>query len=161
MTLGRSLDACALQVRLGARGLTLRGISQQAYALGPKILEVERWLPSSPCPVYEVHPEVSFAVLLGEPARASKKTWAGMVERRRALEAAGIHGRHRRRRRRSGVGGRHAGRSSGSVVSRPHNRGDGSLLARSACARRSGPTSRDLGLVGHGDPSSLVSFMRL
>ncbi|MDQ3641859.1 MAG: DUF429 domain-containing protein [Actinomycetota bacterium] len=66
------------------------GISQQAYALGKKIVEVEQWLPSSPCPVYEVHPEVSFAVLLGSPARASKKTWAGMVERRRALETAGI-----------------------------------------------------------------------
>ncbi len=66
------------------------GISQQAYALGMKILEVEQWLPSSPGPVYEVHTEVSFAVMLGAPAQASKKTWAGMVERRRALEAAGI-----------------------------------------------------------------------
>ena len=69
---------------------TRTGISQQAYALGAKILEVERWLPSSRCPVYEVHPEVSFTVLLGTPAQASKKTWAGMVERRRALEGAGI-----------------------------------------------------------------------
>lgn len=67
------------------------GISRQAYALGRKILEVERWLPSAPCPVHEVHPEVCFALLLGAPARASKKTWAGMVERRSALEAAGIH----------------------------------------------------------------------
>ena len=66
------------------------GVIQQAYALGRKILEVERWLPSSPCPVYEVHPEVSFAVLLAAPAQTSKKTWAGMVERRRALEAAGV-----------------------------------------------------------------------
>jgi len=69
---------------------TRSGISQQAYALGRKILEVERWLPSSACPVYEVHPEVSFAVLLGAPARAPKKTWAGMTERRRGLEAVGI-----------------------------------------------------------------------
>ncbi len=66
------------------------GISWQAYALRTKIMEVERWLPSSPSPVHEVHPEVSFAVLLGAPARASKKTWAGMVERRKALEAAGV-----------------------------------------------------------------------
>jgi len=73
-----------------ATALTGRGISQQAYALKAKILEVERWLHSAPAPVYEVHPEVSFAVLLGAPARASKKTWAGMVERRKALEAAGI-----------------------------------------------------------------------
>lgn len=74
-----------------AVALTGRGISRQAYALGKKILEVEGWLlPSSTCPVYEVHPEVSFAVLLGRPARASKKTWAGMVERRQGLERAGI-----------------------------------------------------------------------
>ncbi len=66
------------------------GISQQAYALRTKTVELEQWLPSSPWPVYEVHPEVSFAVLLGSPARASKKTWAGLVERRRALETAGI-----------------------------------------------------------------------
>jgi len=73
-----------------AKARTGTGISQQAYAFGKKIREVERWLPSSPSPVYEVHPEVSFAVLLGARARASKKTWAGMVERRNALEAAGI-----------------------------------------------------------------------
>ena len=79
--------ALATQAALARTGT---GISQQAYALGRKILDVERWLPSSPCPVYEVHPEVSFAVLLGAPARASKKTWAGMVERRSALEGAGI-----------------------------------------------------------------------
>lgn len=69
-----------------ASARTGTGISQQAYALGTKILEVERWLPSSPCPVYEVHPEVSFSVLLGRPARASKKTWTGMAERWHALE---------------------------------------------------------------------------
>ncbi len=66
------------------------GVSQQAYALGTKMLEVERWLPSSPSPVYEVHPEVSFAVLLGAPALAPKKTWAGMVQRRHGLAAQGI-----------------------------------------------------------------------
>ena len=40
--------------------LTGAGISQQAYALRSKILEVERWLPRAPAPVWEVHPEVSF-----------------------------------------------------------------------------------------------------
>lgn len=79
--------ASATQAAFASTGA---GVSQQAYALRTKILEVEQWLPSSACPVYEVHPEVSFAVLLGSPARAPKKTWAGMVERRRTLEAAGI-----------------------------------------------------------------------
>lgn len=64
--------------------------SRQAFNLAAKVLEVERWLPAAPCPVFEVHPEVSFALLLGHPATASKKTWAGMVERREALLGAGI-----------------------------------------------------------------------
>lgn len=69
-----------------SRRLTGHGISQQAYALAPKILEAERWLQDVSVPVWEVHPEVSFAVLLGHPARAPKKTWAGMRERLAALE---------------------------------------------------------------------------
>ena len=40
--------------------------------------------------MYEVHPEISFAVLLGAPASAPKKSWAGMCERREALESAGL-----------------------------------------------------------------------
>jgi predicted RNase H-like nuclease len=70
--------------------VTGSGISQQSYALRRKIIEVERWLPSSTCPIFEVHPEVSFAVLLGAPAAAPKKTWAGMRQRWRGLAAAGL-----------------------------------------------------------------------
>jgi predicted RNase H-like nuclease len=66
------------------------GISQQSYALRAKILEVDRWLADAPCPVYEVHPEVSFTELLGHPARATKKSWQGAVERRAALATVGI-----------------------------------------------------------------------
>jgi predicted RNase H-like nuclease len=70
--------------------LTGSGISQQSYALRTKIFEVERWLPSAACGVWEVHPEVSFRFLLEMPASASKKTWAGMIERRSALCGVGI-----------------------------------------------------------------------
>lgn len=73
-----------------SRELTGRGVSIQAYRLGPKLQEAEAWRHSVGAPVREVHPEVTFAVLLGHPARASKKTWAGMVERRDALAAVGI-----------------------------------------------------------------------
>lgn len=73
-----------------SRQLTGSGISQQSYALRAKIFEVEQWLPEAPRGVWEVHPEVCFALLMGHPASASKKTWAGMVERRKALAAAGI-----------------------------------------------------------------------
>jgi predicted RNase H-like nuclease len=74
-----------------SRSVTGFGVSQQSYALAKKILEVEAWLPSAPCQVREVHPEVSFGLLIGRPASASKKTWAGMVERRQALLGVGIN----------------------------------------------------------------------
>ena len=70
--------------------LTGRGISRQAFGLAAKVFEVERWLPAAPCRVVEVHPEVSFAAMLGHPAVHSKKTWAGMIERRDALAGEGI-----------------------------------------------------------------------
>ena len=70
--------------------LTGSGISQQSFALAPKIFEVEAWLHLAPCPVFEVHPELAFTVMIGAPPTASKKTWAGMIERRTALAAVGI-----------------------------------------------------------------------
>lgn len=73
-----------------ARRVTGHGLSRQAYALAPRILEAELWCGRHPTPVWEVHPEVSFAVLLGHPAAAPKKTWSGMRERRTALERAGV-----------------------------------------------------------------------
>jgi predicted RNase H-like nuclease len=71
--------------------ITGSGVSLQSYALATKIFEVEHWLPTAPCGVWEVHPELSFALLMGHPATASKKSWAGMVERRDALATTGIH----------------------------------------------------------------------
>lgn len=73
-----------------SRDLTGKGISRQAYALAPKILEAEAWAKTVDVPVWEVHPELSFTALLGRPAAASKKTWAGMHERLAALRADGI-----------------------------------------------------------------------
>lgn len=57
--------------------LTGLGMSQQAYTLGAKILEVEEWLTFAPCPLLEVHPEVSFAELLGAPASAPMSRGSG------------------------------------------------------------------------------------
>lgn len=73
-----------------SRARTGHGVSQQAYALRRKILEADRWRRQTAAPVWEVHPEVSFALLLGHPARSPKRTWAGMRERHRALQGAGI-----------------------------------------------------------------------
>lgn len=72
------------------RELTGSGISIQAHALRPKVLEVDGWVRTAGVPVWEVHPEVAFALLLGAPAAHPKRTWAGQRERRLALAAAGI-----------------------------------------------------------------------
>jgi len=72
------------------RRLAGSGISRQAFNLREKILQVDGWLPSAPCAVVEVHPELSFAELAGAPLTDSKLTWAGAVLRRQLLGAAGI-----------------------------------------------------------------------
>jgi predicted RNase H-like nuclease len=61
-----------------ARGV-LPSLSAQSFALGKKVLEVEACLEER---VIEVHPEVSFAALAGQPN--------GQMERRRLLASAGI-----------------------------------------------------------------------
>ncbi len=66
------------------------GISTQAYALRPRILELDAYVHNPAVPVIEVHPEVSFAALAGEYLPYPKKCWAGMVLRRDLLTSAGI-----------------------------------------------------------------------
>ena len=78
-------EATAVAVRL-----TGSGISQQAYRLREKIFEVEEWLPTSPAPVWEVHPEISFAVANGAPLACSKHTWTGGQERWQILARQGL-----------------------------------------------------------------------
>jgi predicted RNase H-like nuclease len=78
-------EACAV-----SRRLTGKAPSRQAWALGPKILDVEGWCEGVDVPVREVHPEVSFSLLAGTPILASKATWAGLEARRTALAAVGI-----------------------------------------------------------------------
>ena len=72
-----------------ARTITGKGISQQAFALGRKILEVHT-LAEVDERVIEMHPEVSFRELAGEPVLESKHTAAGLARRRELLAAAGI-----------------------------------------------------------------------
>jgi predicted RNase H-like nuclease len=73
-----------------SRELAGEGISKQAFALRPRLLEVDAWVATSVVPVFEVHPEVSFTVLAGHPPEQPKKTWAGAVQRRGLLAAAGV-----------------------------------------------------------------------
>lgn len=73
------------------RCLAGSGISRQAFGLRDKILDVDGWLPAAPCPVAEVHPELSFAAMAGDrPLTDSKSTWAGAARRRELLASEGI-----------------------------------------------------------------------
>jgi predicted RNase H-like nuclease len=65
------------------------GTSRQAFALVPKILEVEQ-AAAEDTRIFEVHPEVSFCKLKGAHLEEPKTTWNGFMERRRLLAGAGI-----------------------------------------------------------------------
>jgi predicted RNase H-like nuclease len=67
-----------------------KGISQQAFGLRTKILEIDGWIKESKQTVIEVHPEVCFATMAQGPLLTRKKTWAGAEQRRQLLAAAGI-----------------------------------------------------------------------
>ena len=68
------------------RELGISGISAQAYAIGPKILEVER---ERDARVIEVHPELSFAEMVGR-VLPNKRSWNGIAQRTEALQTVGI-----------------------------------------------------------------------
>lgn len=68
-----------------------KGLSRQAYNIGPKILEVDAFLhahPDYPSRFHEVHPEVCFLGLAGRPMVHGKKTEAGREERLSTLGLA-------------------------------------------------------------------------
>lgn len=65
------------------------GVSQQAYALRKKIGEVAA-VCATDSRLYEVHPEVSFRSMRGEPLQRGKRTWAGFQERLALLRAISL-----------------------------------------------------------------------
>lgn len=65
------------------------GISRQCYGLRTKILQVDALIQSNDR-VVEVHPEVSFRAMAGEQLAHSKKTWNGLMMRRKLLSERGI-----------------------------------------------------------------------
>ena len=73
---------------------TGRGLSKQAYAIFPKMREVDAVLsPALQNRVFEVHPELCFTELARSQnlvIGSGKKTLAGMVQRIQLLEAAGL-----------------------------------------------------------------------
>lgn len=67
-----------------------RKVSQQTFAILPKIAEADAFVRSDPWArriVYEVHPELSFARWAGAPMANGKKTPAGREERLRLVAA--------------------------------------------------------------------------
>jgi predicted RNase H-like nuclease len=66
------------------------GISKQAFALRHKIRQVDRWIRRTGHRVVEVHPELAFAQLAGQPLPHSKSTWNGAAQRRHLLAGTGI-----------------------------------------------------------------------
>ena len=72
------------------RELIGEGVSIQAYGLRERIFEVDQWVRGQPRRVVEVHPELSFATMAGEPLADSKMTWAGVELRRQLLADWGI-----------------------------------------------------------------------
>jgi predicted RNase H-like nuclease len=76
-------EACAVSRRVSGRA-----ISKQLYNIVPKIREVDRWLSQSGSlsqHLFEMCPELSFAVMVGHPMRHTKKTPEGRAERMEAL----------------------------------------------------------------------------
>ena len=73
------------------RATSGQGVGAQAFGLRDKILEVDAWVRSRPTvAVFEVHPELSFAVMAGAPMLTSKKSDEGRSARLAALAATGI-----------------------------------------------------------------------
>lgn len=72
-----------------ARTITGKGISQQAFALRRKLLEVHEHAEGDER-IVEMHPEVSFCELAGAPLTESKHTAEGLSRRRALLADAGI-----------------------------------------------------------------------
>lgn len=65
------------------------GLSAQSYALRTRILEVQPHAAHDQR-IIEVHPEVTFATMAGEPLPFAKKTWNGQMMRRNLLRDEGL-----------------------------------------------------------------------
>jgi predicted RNase H-like nuclease len=72
------------------RELTGQGFSVQAWGLRQKLLEADEYRETCHHPLFEVHPELAFAAMAGQPHADSKHTAVGRVRRRALLAAAGI-----------------------------------------------------------------------
>jgi len=85
-----ALEAAAFPEALSASRRVLGvGLSRQAYALGPKILEVALIVVAGDR-IIEIHPEVCFRAMAGRNLAFPKSSWAGMQYRLKLLAGAEI-----------------------------------------------------------------------
>ncbi|WP_017582922.1 DUF429 domain-containing protein [Nocardiopsis valliformis] len=70
--------------------VTGQGLSRQTYSLFPKVLEADVLRRTGTHLLYEVHPELSFRTMAGEPVAFAKKTWNGQRLRERLLADTGV-----------------------------------------------------------------------
>jgi predicted RNase H-like nuclease len=72
------------------RELTGQGFSIQAWGLRAKLLEANTYREACDDPLHEVHPELAFGAIAGQPLPHSKHTPAGQQLRRELLDRAGV-----------------------------------------------------------------------
>jgi predicted RNase H-like nuclease len=82
-TITTHADASARSIEVSGTGL-----SQQAWRLVPKMAEVEA-LAAEGVELTEVHPELAFATIVGEPL-PRKRSWPGLAMRREVLAGLGL-----------------------------------------------------------------------
>jgi predicted RNase H-like nuclease len=66
------------------------GLPRQTWGLHVKLREANECLATKKYPLHEVHPEVSFAAMNGQPLKHSKISWTGHITRRALLTEHGI-----------------------------------------------------------------------
>ncbi len=89
----RALDAESYEAaQRWCKSRSMMGFSRQSWALREKIVAAEALLAEVTGPsVIEVHPEVTFALMnKGERLRGGKRSWNGVMQRRRLLAEHGI-----------------------------------------------------------------------
>jgi predicted RNase H-like nuclease len=72
------------------RELTGQAFSVQSWGLRARLLEANQYRERCGHPLYEIHPELAFAAMAGQPLAHSKHTAAGRDLRRQLLSRAGI-----------------------------------------------------------------------
>jgi predicted RNase H-like nuclease len=86
------------QANQRCRQLTRDELSPDGYGLPPftwglrvKLREANECFATNKYPLHEVHPEVSFAAMNGQPLKYRKISWTGHITRRALLARHGIH----------------------------------------------------------------------